>query len=246
MYESRKSNPVRREETGSKISPLALLSFAALLVFCAGVLGLPFQYAEPDYIAALDRASASGADLLRPRGGHEGTLPTLGIPQATGRPTGTREPGHSRIFGRIGQLRSLVDAKGADPVRPKSVPPKPTNKPVAKSQHKPKSGFDLDLFARAVASHETVGCTAGYGKPPYNNCFGIKNGKTAPCKKMGRSRMCMYDKREDSFVAFKKIWTRWYGGFPTLQDAAIYSDSDGVNWKNVVMMYYNNPHKLKI
>ena len=105
---------------------------------------------------------------------------------------------------RIAQERAKV-------VKTTKVTPK-----VEKPQIKPKEvkidtkpDFDLDRLARAVAMAETNNCTKGYGKT-YNNCFGIKNGNTAPCPKVGKNKMCIYEKPEDSYIAFKKIWQRWY------------------------------------
>ena len=99
--------------------------------------------------------------------------------------------------------------------------------------------YDIDRLAKAVARHETGNCTLGYGKE-YNNCFGIKNGNTAPCKKIGRNRMCIYNTPQDSYVAFKKIWSRWYSGMPTLQKARKWSGNDNaVAWYNNVTNFYN-------
>lgn len=98
----------------------------------------------------------------------------------------------------------------------------------------------LDKVAYAVAMAETKNCTEGYGKT-YNNCFGIKNGNTAPCTKIGRSRMCIYEKPEDSYEAFKKIWGKWYGGgLPTRQGAVKWTGGDRVDtWIYNVNHYYN-------
>ena len=99
---------------------------------------------------------------------------------------------------------------------PKEKKPTKVTPKVEKKQEKPKEvkidtkpDFDLDRLARAVAMAETNNCTKGYGKE-YSNCFGIRNGNTAPCPKIGRNKMCIYEKPEDSYIAFKKIWQRWY------------------------------------
>jgi hypothetical protein len=101
----------------------------------------------------------------------------------------------------------------------------------------------LDKLALAVAKHETASCTKGYGRE-YNNCFGIKNGRTAPCPKIGRNNMCIYSSKEDSFTAFKKIWTVVYGGgMPTLADARKYSGNDRAHiWLRNVQKFYSE-HK---
>lgn len=88
--------------------------------------------------------------------------------------------------------------------------------------------------------HETANCTKGYGAM-YNNCFGIKNGNTAPCEKIGNSRMCIYERPEQSYEAFKTIWTKWYITFPTLRHARAWSGNDRAeNWLNNVTYFYYN------
>lgn len=102
---------------------------------------------------------------------------------------------------------------------------------------KPKE-LDLDKLAHAVSMAETAGCTAGYGVE-YNNCFGIKNGNTAPCKRIGRNRMCIYESKEESFVAFKKIWSTWYKEFPDRALASKWTGADRVDtWLRSVQQYY--------
>lgn len=124
-------------------------------------------------------------------------------------------------------------------------------KPIIKAQIKPleqrkevkptNDVFDLDKFAHAVARHETSSCTKWFWKE-YNNCFGLKNGRIAPCKKIGRLKMCIYDTPEESYEAFKKIWTEWYGGkFPTYGAAKVYSGNDRAStWLANVTKFYNN------
>jgi hypothetical protein len=104
---------------------------------------------------------------------------------------------------------------------------------------KPFEFYDIDRLARAVAQHETGNCTLGYGSM-YNNCFGIKNGRTAPCKSIGMNRMCIYDTPEDSYVAFKKIWSKWYNGMPTMYKAERWSGNDNkYAWYRNVTNFYN-------
>lgn len=122
---------------------------------------------------------------------------------------------------------------------------KPTPK-VEKTQESPKEvqidtkpDFDLDKLARAVAMAETGNCTKWYGKT-YNNCFGIKSGRTAPCPKVGRNRMCIYEKPEDSYIAFKKIWSKWYAWKPNLKMAQRWTWHDNaVRWLYNVNHHYN-------
>jgi hypothetical protein len=104
------------------------------------------------------------------------------------------------------------------------------------------TSVDLDRLARAVAIAETgkdgIPCVLGYGKM-YNNCFGIKNGNTAPCPKVGKSNMCIYDHPEQSYEAFKKIWGKWYVTFPTPTLAARWTGNDNPHtWIANVSYYY--------
>lgn len=102
------------------------------------------------------------------------------------------------------------------------------------------TGLDLDKLAYAVAMAETSGCTKGYGSS-YNNCFGIKNGNTAPCPKVGRNRMCIYERKEDSYAAFKKIWAKWYRTYPTRALASKWTGNDHPDrWLRAVNQYYNS------
>lgn len=136
---NRSSNIVGREAGHKKQDfTIHLLSLGALLVFCLGVLGLPFQRVEgagpkPDYLGALDRASESGADLLRPGRSGQGALSSGTGASQTGATARSGQRGYSGIFGRIGQLHGIMDAARREPVRPVSVPPKPESKPIAKS-----------------------------------------------------------------------------------------------------------------
>ena len=86
---------------------------------------------------------------------------------------------------------------------------------------------------------ETGNCTKGIG-PRTNNCFGIKNGNTAPCVEMSGS-MCVYNTPEESYEAFKIIWSKWYRSYPnwTLADTWTGSDSPQT-WLNTVAQYYGN------
>lgn len=86
----------------------------------------------------------------------------------------------------------------------------------------------LDKLARAVAIAETSNCTKGYALT-HNNCHGIKKGNTYPCKlKAGsRSRMCHFATKEESFVAFKVIWAKWYKNhIPTKANADVWTGKD--------------------
>ena len=88
--------------------------------------------------------------------------------------------------------------------------------------------FDINRLAFAVAMAETWNCTKWYWKE-YNNCFWIKSWNTAPCEKIWRNRMCIYEKPEDSYEAFKIIRQKWYWEFPTYEMAKRYSWNDRVD-----------------
>jgi len=132
---------------------------------------------------------------------------------------------------RIAQERAKV-------VKTTKVTPK-----VEKKQEKPKEvkidiSFDLDKLAKAVAMAETGNCTKGYGKT-YSNCFWIKSGKTAPCPKVGKNKMCIYEKPEDSYEAFKVIWAKWYKWHPNLVSAQRWTGHDNaVRWLSHVNHHY--------
>lgn len=84
----------------------------------------------------------------------------------------------------------------------------------------------LDKLAHAVAIAETSGCTKGYAVT-HNNCHGIKKGNTYPCQTKGKSRMCNFSTKEESFVAFKVIWAKWYKNHvPTKANAIRWTGND--------------------
>lgn len=84
---------------------------------------------------------------------------------------------------------------------------------------------------------ETANCTTGIGKS-INNCFGIKNGNTAPCQKQ-QGNMCVYNSREESYEAFKTIWLKWYKTFPDYEMAYKWTGGDNTqHWLRIVTEYY--------
>lgn len=98
----------------------------------------------------------------------------------------------------------------------------------------------MDKLSRAVAQQETANCTLWYWAQ-YNNCFGIKNGRTAPCVSVWVNRMCIYNTPEESYLAFNKIWTQTnYKWMPTLEKARVWSGNDRAeHWLNNVLYFYN-------
>lgn len=97
--------------------------------------------------------------------------------------------------------------------------------------------FNIDILARAVAQHETANCKVGTGK--YNNCFGIRNGNTAPCSQISSSGFCIYETPEDSYEAFKIIWSKVYGGFPDVAKTNKWTKTQQTEWLNNVTYLYN-------
>ena len=88
---------------------------------------------------------------------------------------------------------------------------------------------------------ETGNCTKGYGVE-YWNCFGLKNGSIAPCKEIGRNKMCIYANPNESYEAFKQVWTKGYSGeFPSYKAAQVWTGNDRPDtWLTNVKYYYNN------
>lgn len=105
---------------------------------------------------------------------------------------------------------------------------------------------DIDRLAVAVAWAETSNCTTGTAvieegelSTTEHNCHGImgcRNGKCGP--KTFRSK-------EESFLAFKKLWLSKYGDrFPTLEDAKRYSGHTGDTWLERVRIVYNSEKSI--
>lgn len=102
-----------------------------------------------------------------------------------------------------------------------------------------KKSFDIDKLAYAIAMAETHNCERWYWKL-YNNCFWIKNWNTAPCKKIWNNNMCIYETKEESYEAFKKIRSTWYKIYPTKELASrrTWNDNPITRLSNV-WYYYN-------
>lgn len=105
--------------------------------------------------------------------------------------------------------------------------------------HQSAQEFDLDKWAIAVAQKETQQCKTGVAR--VKNCHGLRPGNTAPCTAgITESNFCMYNTTEESYEAFKKIWTTWYttDRFPTAEEAFNYSQDHG--WLPIVISIYNS------
>lgn len=139
------------------------------------------------------------------------------------------------------QWTQEMENKRLEALKPKEVvkpAPKEEKQPEQPKEVKIDTSYDLDKLAKAVAIAETGNCTKWYGKE-YNNCFGIKNGNTAPCPKIGRSKMCIYEKPEDSYEAFKIIWGKWYKWPPNLRTARRWTWNDNATrWLSHVNLHY--------
>jgi len=102
-----------------------------------------------------------------------------------------------------------------------------------------KRDFNINKLAYAVAYHETKNCQLWYWKD-YNNCFWIKQNRTARCDKVWRNKMCIFKTPEDSYVAFKIIWKKWYWELPNLEKAKRWSWNDRAkDWLRNILYIYN-------
>lgn len=98
--------------------------------------------------------------------------------------------------------------------------------------------FDLDKLAHAVAFAETSSCTKGTAIKK-KNCFGIMR---FWIEKGVRKRTAKtYKSHEEGFADFKRIWSKSYGGFPTMAMAEKWTGKDNARrWLNNVTKYYNS------
>jgi hypothetical protein len=98
---------------------------------------------------------------------------------------------------------------------------------------KPYNLLDLDKLAYAVAMHETKNCGLNYGSSAVNNCFGIMTWPN------GKRRFKHYSNPSESYADFKRIWTAYYKGFPTIAKAKKWSGNDRASaWLRNVNHYY--------
>lgn len=102
------------------------------------------------------------------------------------------------------------------------------------------SSFNLEKLAYSVAMQETWNCKK-WTWLKYNNCFWIKNWNTAPCKKISSWWFCIYENTDESFEAFKKIWSTHYWELPTIRMAEFWTWKDRAEiWRNNVLYFYNS------
>ena len=215
MYEQQKNH-----SQISRLLGLALLGAVGLLVWL-GSSGEPTAEASSDTDStALNSAETQYYLEINSRNSR---------PDRIEQPAVAEEPGSDRLLPRNEQQVSKTKQRiASQTVRPAS----------ADGQRDAQQGFDIDKLAYAVAMAETKNCKLGYGKT-HSNCFGIKKGRTVPCKTVGFRRMCVFDTQEESYAAFKIIWGKWYGGFPNRAKAATWTGNDNPNnWLRIVSHYY--------
>lgn len=94
--------------------------------------------------------------------------------------------------------------------------------------------YDIDCLADAVAVAETGYCQEGSGLTR-NNCFGIM-AWTAEGKRYLKS----YEKNEDSFEDFKRIWEKGYDMYPNMDAADAWTGKDNAaTWLGNVNTAYD-------
>ena len=191
-------------------------------------------------IPAKDASADSQTEYWRARAASR-MLADIGV---SGTDSGTgSEMGRSGLEGTGGE--SGENGSGKEKVgggKQARVIPKATQRPnVPVTKQQPKSSGHLDKLAYAIAMAETQNCTVGYGAS-HNNCFGIKRGGIVPCTTRGFRKMCVFASKEESYAAFKKIWTKGYGGgFPTVAMAAVWTGNDNPHtWLSNVRKFYNS------
>lgn len=94
---------------------------------------------------------------------------------------------------------------------------------------------DLDCIAYAVAIAETKDCTTGMGATK-NNCHGLMEWPAwNNYQRTGRT----FANKEESYEAFKELWSSKYGGYPTWGQAVVYTGNDnpGSWYRNMEITY---------
>lgn len=102
--------------------------------------------------------------------------------------------------------------------------------------------FSIDILSYAVSMQETWNCTKWYGLT-HNNCFWIKHWNTVLCPWVPKLAMCKFNSPEESYEAFKIIWTKWYGEIPDINMAKKWSwDDRAEEWLDNVLWFYNDTY----
>lgn len=96
--------------------------------------------------------------------------------------------------------------------------------------------FDISKLAYAVAMAETADCTTGMGVSK-NNCFGIMEWPAwNNYQRTGKT----YATKDEAYADFSRIWTSFYGEYPTYAMAVKWSGNDHPdNWLSIVNQYYH-------
>lgn len=111
--------------------------------------------------------------------------------------------------------------------------------PVVREERTSPKDFDINKLAYAIAMAETWNCTKGYWVT-HSNCHWIKSGNTYPCKTKPWSKMCIFKDKDESYLAFRTIWMKWYKTFPTAVQASRWTWADAsISWRKNVSHYYS-------
>lgn len=105
----------------------------------------------------------------------------------------------------------------------------PTFPPKPKAKEAAKQSFSVQKLCKAIALHETGGCTAKVGSALVNNCHGIK----------GKKGFARYKTKAQSYSECERIWTSYYQRFPDLKLAKKWSGNDRAgSWLANVTHFY--------
>ena len=106
--------------------------------------------------------------------------------------------------------------------------------PVVIPPPKDANTLDLDRLAYAVAMAETGDCTKGAGLSR-NNCFGLMSWKN------GVRYLRTYKTKEESYIDFKKTWSKYYKRFPDMALARTWTGNQTPKeWLANVSYHYQN------
>jgi len=95
--------------------------------------------------------------------------------------------------------------------------------------------IDYRALWKAVSVAESAGCTSHLAQETLN-CTSIMQWDSQHNRSLKR-----YNSIEDNYKDFVAMWHRVYGDhLPTPRQAARYTGSDGVDWRNTVIVTYNN------
>ena len=110
--------------------------------------------------------------------------------------------------------------------------------PLKQTKDITQAEVNLDSLAFAVSMAETGWFEKGYWLTHLNG-QGIKHWNTVACPWVPKMKMCRFSSQEESNEAFKIIWSKWYGWFPTLAMAEKWTGADHAeDWLRIVKFYY--------